>query len=619
MASQPVSRREIGGLFWSLPLVCSSVVCTPRRCESISIIVADLFETNIIHIMTNGDIADLLRSVAAVYSLGGLNRFQILAYEGAADGIERATSDLEDLWERGGKEPLKAVPGVGDHIANYLDELFKTGKVEHFEKLLQDYPEGMFTLLKIPGIGPKTALKLSEMGVTDLKDLKYKIEKGLLEKKLSRKLIEKLRVGVEEFYKRSDRMLLPFAQAIADEVLEYLRESKEVKRAEALGSLRRGVATIGDIDIALSTENPKGALAHIQNLPSLKQILEKGENTITLLLKNGVRVDIMVQPPHRFGALLQHFTGSKHHNIRLRSLANEKGYSLSEYGLKDLEKNTGIEVKTEEELYRWLGMQTPPPELREDQGEIEAALKKTLPKLVESKEIKGDLHSHTTWSDGLNSVKEMAESGLKLGYQYLALTDHSYPNLDYSKRIKQIEQYNYSSNGIRVIIGLEVNITADSKLQIDEELLEKHEFILASIHTSFRQDKETITNRLKFALEHPLVNGIAHPTGRLLLQRSGYEADWSSIFETCLKKDKFLEINSFPDRLDLPDPLAREAIRAGVKLVVNTDAHRVDHLNLMRYGIVVARRGWAESKNILNTLSLDEFVKAANVRLKRGC
>lgn len=568
--------------------------------------------------MTNGDIADLLRSVAAVYSLKGLNRFQILSYETAADGIERATSDLEDLWKRGGKEPLKSVPGVGDHIASYLDELFKTGKVAHFEELLRDYKRGLFTLLKIPGIGPRTALKLSDLGVTDLKDLKYKIEKGLLEKKLSVKLIEKLKEGVEEFYKRSDRMLLPFAQEVAEEVLEFLRESKETKRAESLGSLRRSVATVGDIDIALCAENSKAVLQHIQNLPILKQVLEKGENNLTILLKTGIRVDIMIQPPRRFGALLQHFTGSKPHNVKLRNLANKKGYSLSEYGVKDLKKNTIIEIKAEEELYSLLGMQTPPPELREDQGEIEAALKKTLPKLVELNEIKGDLHSHSRWSDGINSVKEMAEHAAKLKYQYLALTDHSYPNLDYSRRIKQIEQYNRSSNSVRVIIGLEVNITADSKLQIDDEILEKHEFILASIHTSFRQDKETITKRLQFALEHPLVNGIAHPTGRLLLQRSGYEADWLSIFETCLKKGKFLEINSFPDRLDLPDGLVREAIRAGVKLVVNTDAHRVDHLNLMRYGIAVARRGWAESKNILNTLPLNEFVKVANIRLRES-
>ena len=567
--------------------------------------------------MTNQEIADLLRSVAAAYSMKGLNRFQIIAYEGAADGIEHATSDVTDLWKHEGKEGLKQIPGIGEGIAVHLDELFRTGQVAHFEDVLKDYPEGLFSLLKVPGVGPKTALKLVELGVDDLRGLKNAIQDRSIEGKVTDKLLMKLREGLEEYQKRSDRMLLPMAEELADIIVGYLTKAPFIRKADPLGSLRRKVSTIGDIDIAVASDDIKKVKAHLLDLPILGKILEEGETTLTLVLKNGIRVDIMVQPLTSYGALIQHFTGSKHHNIKLRSYANKRGFSLSEHGIKEIKSKTLLPVEDEGKIYELLGMQVPPPEIREDTGEIEAAIDQKLPVLVALGDIKGDVHTHTTWSDGHNSVSEMAEKAKNLGYKYMAITDHSYPNLDFSKRIKQIEQYNDSENGIRVIIGLEVNITASCGLQVSNRVLSEHEFILASIHSSFRQDKETITKRLVYALEHPLVNGIAHPTGRILLERSGYEADWEKVFEACLKYDKFLEINSFPDRMDLPDILVREAVGKGVKLVVNTDSHHLEHMTLMKYGVGVARRGWTTKKSILNALDLPEFVKEAHVRLRK--
>ena len=490
--------------------------------------------------MTNLEIADLLRSVAAAYSLKGISRFQILAYETASEGIDHATNDIVDLWKQGGVQALENIPGVGKSIAAHLDELFKKGNVAHFEEILKDYPEGMFSLLKVPGVGPKTALKLSQIGVDDFRDLRLKLEKRGLEGKVTPALMEKLKEGMQEYLLRSNRMLLPTAQEIADSVVNYLKKADFIVRAETLGSLRRKVATIGDIDIAVATDEPEKVAPYIQSLLILREIVEKGESSLTLSLKNGVRVDVMTQPVRRFGALLQHFTGSKHHNIKLRTLAQEKGYSLSEYGVKDLKTGKQIEIPSEEKLYNLLHMSTPAPEIREDSGEIEQALKKSLPKLVELTDIKGDLHSHSIWSDGHNTVKEMAQKAKTLGYKYFACTDHSYPSLDYSKRINQIEQYNDSDGSIRVIIGLEVNINADGSLQFEDSILEKHELNLASIHTSFRQDRDTITKRLINAISNPLINGIAHPTGRLLLQRSSVDIDWEQIFNTCKKYYKFL-------------------------------------------------------------------------------
>ena len=343
-------------------------------------------------------------------------------------------------------------------------------------------------------------------------------------------------------------------------------------------------------------------------------MVESGDKTATIALSNGMRVDLMVQPPERYGSLLQHFTGSKLHNIHLRLVAKEKNLSLSEYGVKRMDtkgkqfsEDTMMKVGTEEEFYKTLDMDYIPPELREDKGEIEAASKHRLPDLISTKDVKGDLHTHSLWSDGQNTIKEMADRAYELGREYIVLSDHSYPSLKFNDRLKEIEQYNYSNKNIRVISGLEVNINVDSTLQVPDEILEKHDVVLVSIHTSFRQSRDEMTKRIIKALQNPNVDIFAHPTGRLLLEREGIDADWEKIFKFSAENNKIMEINSFPNRLDLTDYLVFEASRLGVRFTIDTDSHQTNHLELLEHGVSVARRGWLEKTSVINTLSFTKL------------
>ena len=554
---------------------------------------------------TNKEVATLLRNVSAAHQVKGANPFQIRAYDVAADAVEHASSDVRALWESG---QLDQLPGIGSNMANYIDELLTTGKVKHFENFFKDIPVSMFDFLKISGVGPKTAYKLAKAGVENISDLEGKIKsKTLLKKGFTEKPLENILQGIEEFKRKSDRILLPVAGEVAKQVLEHLRKHKAVLASDPLGSLRRRVATVGDVDLSVASNDPKEVIEHFKKFPGTERIIESGEHTATISVRNGIHVDLMVQPPEHYGSLLHHFTGSKSHNIHMRSLAREKGYSISEYGVKELNSNKVRPCPKEDDVYSLLGMQTPPPELREDAGEIEAALENTLPQLVEPKDIKGDLHTHSFWSDGQNSIAEMAKAATSLGREYIALTDHSYPTLRFYQRLKEIEQFNYSQDSIRVITGLEVNINSDYTLQVPDEILAKHDIIFVSIHTSFRQPKEEMTNRILKALENPHVDVFAHPTGRLLLEREGIEADWETIFKRIAHLGKFLEIDGYPNRLDLPDNLVREAKRFGVKFTIDTDAHQIQHLSLMEYGVSVARRGWATKKDIINTLPYREL------------
>lgn len=549
---------------------------------------------------TNKEIANLLRNVSAAHQVKGANTFQIRAYDLAAEAIEHASSDVRDLWETG---ELGQIPGIGTNIANYVDELFTKGKVEHFENTFKDIPSSMFELLKVPGVGPKTAYKLAGAKVSSIDDLEQKIKtKSLIKEGFGEKTLENILAGIEQFKKRSDRILLPVAWSVASEVLDYLKKHKSVLTADPLGSLRRKVATVGDVDISVASKSPSEVIEHFTKFPGVEWIVEAGERTATIVVRGGIHVDIMVQPPEHYGTLLHHFTGSKAHNIHMRSLAREKGYSISEYGIKELKNDRVRPCRAEEEVYSLFSMETPPPELREDAGEIEASLQGSLPELIEMRDIKGDLHTHSFWSDGRDSISEMAKAAENLGREYIALTDHSYPNLRFNQRLKAIEQFNYSQNRIRVISGLEVNINADSTLQVPDEILSKHDIIFVSIHTSFRQTRGEMTSRILKALENPNVDVFAHPTGRLLLEREGIEADWEKIFRRVAELGKFLEIDGYPNRLDLPDTLVRQAREFDVRFTVDTDSHQTNHLNLMEYGVSVARRGWLTKSAVINTL-----------------
>lgn len=559
--------------------------------------------------MTNLQIAELLRSVAAAYQLKDQDkyRFQIIAYERAADAVEHASSELKDLWDDG---KLTDVPGIGPSIAQHLDELFKTGESKHFEDLMKGIPKEAFKLMELPGIGIKTAMKMLKEG--DKKELQEKLKE------------------VDIRNKKAKRHLLPYAALVASQIIDWMLESKKIERVDPLGSLRRKASTIGDIDLACVTNHGTEVLTHFTKYPQTQKIIEKGDHSASILLPGGLQVDMMVQPKESYGSLLQHFTGSKHHNIALREYALKKGLSLNEYGIK---KNKDREGKretftNEKDFYNFLGLAYIEPELREDTGEIEAAEDHKLPDLVDIKDIKADLQIHsdfnieTSHDLGESSMESIVKKGSELNYEYLAFTEHNPSQKGHTekeiveilkRKREKIDQLNYSlqkdNNGSikKVFNSLEIDIKPDGTLPVDPSGLEILDFALVSIHSSFELTRDIQTKRVLSALAYPKVKIFAHPTGRKLNEREGVELNWPEIFDFCLKNDKWIEINADPMRLDLPDNLVREAVKLGVKLTLGTDAHHMDGLNNMLWGVSVARRGWAQKKDLVNTKSLKEF------------
>lgn len=563
---------------------------------------------------SNAQVAEKLREVAAAYSLKKGNIFQIRAYETAADVIERLTVEVQDLWE---EEKLDQIPGVGESLQDHLNELFKTGKVKHWEDVKKGIPQEVFEFLNIPGVGPKTAWKLSKLGVKSIDDLKQKIKSGNLVKKgFSEKLALRIGKGLSQAETtKTGRILLPYAFAQAEKILDYLKVSEAVEKADVLGSLRRMVATIGDIDIAIASKNPQKAVEHIVNMPGISRVVDKGKAKVRIMLPANLQVDFLIIDPDSYGASLQYFTGSKAHNIHLRTLAESKGLSLSEYGVKKMTSNKIQETRTEEDFYRALGMQVPPPEIREDTGEIEAALEHKLPDLVELKDIKGDLHVHSnliakpSHDVGENSAEEIMEKAKQLGYSYVGFSDHQPSQINHNekemvkvleKRTKEIEHINSSQKSVRALNLLEVDILPDGSLGVPDEGLKLLDFAIAGVHSAHHQSKEKMTQRILKALENPYVKVLTHPTNRLLNERGASDVDWEEIFRFVAKNNKALEINAFPNRLDLPDSLVRTAKSLGVKFVLGTDSHAIDSMETMKFGVAVARRGWATKGDIIN-------------------
>ena len=552
--------------------------------------------------MGNIEIARLLRKIAAAYTILGENRFKIIAYENAATAIEHATSELKDLWEDG---ELDSIPGLGASITSHLDEIFKTGKSKHFDEILKKINPKVFPLLDVPGIGPRKALQIVKTG---------KIPGYLQEN------IERYKKGAI----KERRMSLPDADAIADELIAYLKPFK----VDKLGSLRRRVATIGDIDLAVATTQPEKVIEAFVAYPKAVGLVEKGPTGASILLSAGRQADLRVAKPAEYGAMLQYFTGSKYHNIRLRDFALKKGFSLSEYGIKDLKKLKSpkiLKFRTEEEFYGFLGLEYILPELREDSGEIEASLMHKLPKLIMLEDIKGDLQMHssdlqeTSHDSGGDSIREMMEIGGMRGYEYIGISDHNPKkgsNLNLlTKRNQIIDHINSSKPKCRVIKLLEVDILPSGGLPVPQQTLDELDGCLVSIHSSFSMNREMMTKRVLAGLANPVAKIFAHPTGRLLGSREGYELDWDQIFRFCLENDKALEINAYPNRLDLPDTLVREAVKRGVKLSLGTDAHNKEGLAMMAYGVSVARRGWAQAENIVNTMDFHEIIKWLHRRI----
>jgi len=596
--------------------------------------------------MNNQEISRLLKAVSGAYEVKKENQFKVAAYDKAAVAVEHATSELKDLWD---DKKLEEIPSVGKSIAAHLDELFRTGKVKHFEQVFKGLPEAMFEFINIPGIGPKSAYKLAI--ILKITVAKQAIRKLLLAAKSGKiaqiegfgeKSQKQIIEGIKAYQKgatKQNRMNLPYADRLAHEIMAYLSLIPETLRVDTLGSLRRKVATIGDIDISVATRKPDKTIDWFLAYPKIHKIVEKGLSGATIILNNGRQVDLRVQGPDSYGAMLQYFTGSKQHNIHLREIALKKGLSLSEYGIKPTSLRQPAELRGspkiqkftgEEKFYQRLGMAYIPPELREDTGEIEAALRQAkgkeggLPKLVELKNIKGDLHVHSniqieeSHDPGMDSIASMVEKAKALGYEYLGFSEHNPSQsqhqekqiLDLLKYKKEtIEQYNYSrvNNVFYVFNSLEVDIKPSGELAIPEKAFDLLDYIIASVHSEFNLSREKMTKRVLRALAHPKVKILGHPTGRLLGKREGYELNWEEVLGFCLKHNRWLEINAFPDRLDLPDNLVREAVKRGVKMIINTDSHTTAQLSLMEYGVDVAKRGWATKNDIANTQPYDKM------------
>lgn len=589
--------------------------------------------------MTNKEIAHLLNSIAAAYEIKDekKNLFRIRAYQRAADAVEHLSSEAKDLWD---DDELEEVGGIGEAIAGHLDEIFRTGKSKHFAKVMKGIKPATFELMKISGIGPKTAHKLTnELNITSADKAFDQLEKAAKEGKIAE--LEGMGEDSEESFlkalkeerERKERLLLSRAANIAESVVSWMKKNKNVDAVDALGSLRRKASTVGDIDIAAATKKPEDVIEHFTKYPKKQRIIEKGERDASILLPGDIQVDLKVGEIESYGSLLQHFTGSKHHNIQLREYALKKGWSLSEYGIK--KKSKRIKTKTEEKFYEKLGMDWIPPELREATGEIEAALEGKLPELIKLEDIKGDLQMHssfdieTSHDVGETSMEKLVEKANKLGYEYIAFTEHNPSQkghkekdfIDILKRKKEkVDKINSSlvkskkSSVKKVFNSLEIDILPDGSIPVPDKAMELLDFALISIHSSFDQPRKKMTKRILSAFNHPKVKIFAHPTGRKLNHREGVEIEWDEVFDFCVKKNKWLEINADPMRLDLPDMKVKDAVKSGVKLTLGTDAHHKDGLDNMQFGISVARRGWATKDDVVNTRGYNKFVKL----LKKG-
>lgn len=583
--------------------------------------------------MTNSQIASLLREVAASYTIKDEKkfRFQIIAYQKAAEAIENSPTEVKDLVREG---QLDTIPGIGASIGAHLEELIKKGKVKHFDWVFQGIPQAVFGLLDVPTFGPKKAYKLVShfklrkpaLVIDDVEKLAKKGKIAALEGFGERSQEDILRAISE--YKRgmskTTRMALPFAFELAEKLLSHLKKSKAVIQVHPLGSLRRMVSTIGDVDFAVATNDPGEVIHHFIAYPYKERVIEKGDTTASILISGGKQIDLMTMPPGSFGSLLQHFTGSKNHNVHLREYALTRGLSLSEYGIKRLRSKKLKQFSTEQKFYEALGLDWIPPEIREDTGEIEASFSKNLPHLIELSDIRGDLHIHSDYPIepshdlGRNTMTEMLEKAQELGYEYLGFSEHNPSVSKHTKnqiynilerRKNKIEQIKERNKNVRIINLLEVDILSNGSVAIDEKSFSTVDAVLVSIHSSFAMGKREMTKRVLAGLSHPKAKILSHPTGRLLNIREGYELDFDQIFDFCKKQGKALEINGWPTRLDLPDIMVREAVNLGVWLVVNTDSHAAYQMDNMHYGVAVAKRGWAEKKDILNTLPYEEFVK----------
>ncbi|PYY09365.1 MAG: DNA polymerase/3'-5' exonuclease PolX [Acidobacteria bacterium] len=575
--------------------------------------------------MDNKAIAGLLYETADLLEIDNQDPFRIRSYRNAAQAIENLSQQVSELI--GEPKRLLEVPGIGKGMLQNLQEISKEGRLALHAELLTKYKPSMLELLKIQGLGPKTiALIWSAYQIADLEGVEKLAREGKIRElpRMGEKQEQKLLKAIEDYRRMAGRFLLDAAEIQANKLVEHLKLFGGIDKITPAGSLRRGRETVGDLDVLVTgrccvndTER-ENLIEHVTGLPGLMQVIARGDNKVSFRMRSGMQVDVRTLSPDSFGAAMQYFTGSKSHNVALRQRALKMGFTLSEYSLAELDNQKPVAGKTEEEIYAKLKLDYIPPEMRENQGEIEAAERHALPELITEKDLQGDVHMHTVETDGRCTIEEMAEAARARGYKYMAITDHS-KNLAFAnglddqralEHIRRIRKANEKIEGIKIFAGVEVDILTDGELDLSDSVLAEMDIVIASVHSQFNQESAKMTDRLLRAIENPNTSVIGHPTGRVLLRRDAYPFDVDAVLKAAARQKVAMELNSYPDRLDLNDRHLRMANERGVKIVINTDAHHTSHMEKIRYGVLQARRAWLTKDDVLNTLPAQKFAQA---------
>jgi len=576
--------------------------------------------------MKNAELAAMFETMADVMEIQGENPFRVNSYRKVARVLRDLAEDVEQVAREG---RLNELSGVGKSSAQKIQQYLETGTMQAYDRLVCDFPTGALQMLRIPSLGPKTVARLiNEKGIDSVEKLEAAVKEGRLDdmEGLKQKTLQNILRGIEMLKRSAGRTKLGTALPLANEIIAKLRERCDIGQAEPAGSLRRRRETVGDVDILVTVQSKKRGgdeqdipggkdlVEEFTSLDMVAEVLAAGETKGSIRTRGGMQVDLRVVRPQSFGAALQYFTGSKAHNIHIRGIALDRGLKINEYGV--FKGNKRIAGSTEEEVYGALGLPWIAPELREDRGEVEAAGENRLPELVTREDVRGDFHVHTNYSDGVATVRELAEAARELGYGFLALTDHSkslgvangLSEEDLTRRNEEINRAMEELDEITLLKGTEVDILQDGSLDYDDETLNRLDLVIAAVHTHFKMDRRRMTKRVCRAAANPCVHIIAHPTGRLIGERDPYEVDMSAVVEACAQYGTALELNCFPDRLDINDILCRQAKEAGVKVAIGTDAHRASHLAHMEFGVATARRGWLEADDVLNCWPLERLL-----------
>jgi len=573
----------------------------------------------------NKAIANILYETADLLEIDGQDSFRIRSYRNAAQAIESHAHQLKDIISD--PKQVLAIPGVGKGMLTNLQELFDTGKLTVQAGLLEKYHPSMLQLLKIQGLGPKTiALIWSAYQVCDVDGVAKLAREGKIRElpRMGEKHEAKLLKAIEDYRRIGGRFLIDSAEIECEKITAYVEKFPGIEKITPAGSLRRGRETVGDLDILVTgeacaaEEGRQKAIAYVAQYPPLMDVIASGDNKISFHLRDGMQVDVRLLPPESFGAAMQYFTGSKAHNVALRQRALKMGYTLNEYSLATLEGEKPVAGKTEEEIYDKLKLDYIAPEMRENLGEIDLAQNHALPRLITQADLQGDVHMHTVETDGRNTIEEMAEAAKARGYKYMAITDHSknlaFANgLDDKRAVEHIHRIREAAkkiDGITIFAGIEVDILAEGDLDLSNDVLAQMDIVIASVHSVFNMESAKMTERLIKAIENPNTSLIGHPTGRIQLRRDSYPFDMHAVLTAAAKHKVAMELNAYPDRLDLNDNNLRQAKQHGVKIVINTDSHHTSHMEKIRYGVLQARRAWLTKEDVLNTLPPDKFAKA---------